>query len=316
MKQGMRKAEELLFQKFSRKVSFSELPLVFVIASPRAGSTVVYQLMINLFNFFYFSNLVNDHFAEFPVVGAALDSLINPRRPVSYKSAYGKTRGIRGPSEGSLIFKNWFGGQHPSQTKSCKVLPGKTEHFVSTMKSIYGITGFPIISKNAWNCFRIQELTGLFPNIHFLWIRRDITTSALSDLEARYRRGGPIIWNSATTTNYREIQKRPYWEQVVEQQYEYNKSIAKDLGNFSQERYIELWYEDICDHPETELDRLNRYFSHNSLPRSLRGRRIPALSRSSGPTGLEEDYLKIVGYVEGNRERFSEYTYERACRKN
>jgi hypothetical protein len=310
MNKALEKAEELLFKKFSRGMRSGDVPLVFILASPRTGSTLVYQLIINFFNFFYFSNFVNDFCFESPVVGAALDLSIHSRRSVGYRSAYGKTRGLHGPSEASLVFKNWFGGQHPSQTRSCKVKAEKRQHFVLTMKSIHKMTGLPILAKNAWNCFRIQELTSLFQNTHFLWVRRDIIASANSDLEARYRRGDPTVWNSATTTNYLEIQKRPYWEQVVEQQYEYNRCMAHDLSTYSQGQFIELWYENVCERPELELKRLDDYFSNYSFPTKLRNRRIPTFNISSGPSGLENDCAKIVQYVEKNSERFREYFYD------
>jgi hypothetical protein len=309
MTEALEKAEELLFKRLSRGISSGELPLAFILASPRTGSTLIYQLLINFFDFFYFSNFVNDWFPQAPVVGAALDLSICRHRTVRYKSAYGKTRGLHGPSEASLVFGNWFGGDHPSETRSCKVKAGKREHFVLTMKSIHKMTGLPILAKNAWNCFRIQELTRLFQNIHFIWVRRDIRASAISDLEARYRRGGPLVWNSATTANYLEIQKKPFWEQVVEQQYEFNKTICRDLKSFSKGRYIELWYEDMCNHTGRELERLNQYFCNASFPANLRKKLVPALEFSRGPSGIEQDYEKIVLYVKGNSDRFEGYLY-------
>jgi len=310
MNEAIKKVEELFFRKFSQGIRSGDVPLVFILASPRTGSTLIYQLLINFFSFFYFSNFVNDLFSETPVVGAALDLSVYQSRSVSYKSAYGKTPGPHGPSEASFVFRNWFGGDHPSQTRSCKVNAGKKQHFVLTMKSIHKMTGLPILAKNAWNCFRIQELTRLFPRIHFLWVRRDIRASAISDLEARYRRGGPYVWNSATTANYQEIQKKPYWEQVVEQQYEYNRSIAIDLDRFCRAQYLELWYEDVCDYPERELERLDQYFSFHSLPMELRRKRILKLTRSEGPNDLGQDYNKIANYVECHHERLNKYLYK------
>ena len=83
MMDTIRKTEELLFKKFSRGLDIQEVPLVFILASPRAGSTAIYQMLINTFNFFYFSNFINDFFPECPVIGAALNSMINTRREVT-----------------------------------------------------------------------------------------------------------------------------------------------------------------------------------------------------------------------------------------
>jgi hypothetical protein len=308
--QNLQECEQLFFEKFSDDVSLNELPLVFILGSPRTGSTLIYQLIINFFDFFYFSNFVNDYFAEYPIIGTALDLQLNSHPLINYESAYGKTKGRFGPSEASLVFKNWFGGEHPAQTCSTEVLPGKVAHFTLTIKSIYKMTGQPILTKNAWNCFRIKAMTSLFPNIHFIWIRRDIRQSALSDLEARYRRGSPYTWNSATTANYQEIQQRPYWEQVVEQQYEYNKSIGVDLKRFSRRQYLELWHEDLCDRPEEELAKINQYFASQSLPLQQQDAPLPRLNPSKRPTGFNEDYDKILNYVAVQPDRFQEYTYK------
>jgi len=308
----MREVEGLFFRQFS-DINIRELPLVFILGSPRTGSTLTYQILINSFGFYYFSNLVNDKFAEFPIVGVALSLHLNRHTTVSYKSEYGKTQGDHGPSEGSFIFRNWFGGEQPSETRSCNVLSSKKNHLILTMKSIHKLTGRAILAKNAWNCFRIGALTESFPNIHFIWIRRDIGESAFSDLKARYVKGGsPTAWNSATTANYEEIQKRPYWEQVVEQQYEYNKSIAHDLNRFCPERYLELWYEDLCQDSEVQLERVMAFFDCRSLPIRRREISMPLLKASRATRTSDSDYRKIVNYIVDKQGRF--YPYSRISR--
>lgn len=299
--------EGLLFELFTKKVKVSEVPLLFILGSPRTGSTVIYQVLINHIKPFYFSNFIEEHFAASPALGASFEQILNPRLPVSYSSAYGKTEGIWEPSEASKVFRHWFGGDHPSQTKSCNVLPGQEAHLLATMQTIYGLTGRMIVTKNAWNCFRIETLTRLFPRAHFLWIRRDIGLSALSDLKSRYVHGGPTIWNSATTANYQEIQKLPYWEQVVEQQYEYNRSVAADLEKFSRGQFIEVWYETLCAALETQLERLYQYFVVHNISIDRVKNKLPNLKCSSGPTSIDDDYLKIQRYVSEHHERFQNY---------
>jgi hypothetical protein len=290
-------------------IDIREVPLVFILGSPRTGSTLVYQILVNAFDFCYFSNFVNDKFAEHPVIGVALSLYLNQQAPVSYQSEYGKTQGDDGPSEGSLVFRNWFGGAHPSQTRSCEVLSDKKTHLLLTMKGIHKLTGRAILTKNAWNCFRIRALTELFPNIHFIWNRRDIGESAFSDLKARYVKGGsPTSWNSATTANYQTIQKRPHWEQVVEQQYEYNESIEHDLKRFCPEQYLELWYEDVCQETAGELERIRQFFESRLLPIRQQAGSIPPLKMSLVEE-TNDDYKRIIDYVASNHNRFYPYTY-------
>ena len=309
MSKALEKAEELLFEQYADHATCAHTPLVFILASPRTGSTLIYQLLINLFDFFYFSNFVADNYGEFPAVGAALDWLANPHKAVGYESDYGKTRGDFGPSEASSIFRNWFGGSHPSQIRSSKVLSEKKEHMLLSLNAIFNLTNKPILTKNAWNCFRIEELSRMFPNLLFIWVRRDIARSAISDLEARYRSGGAHVWNSATTSSYREIQKLPYWEQVVEQQYEYNKSMARDLYMFCSERYIEIWYEDVCVNAEREVQRVEDFFSSCGVPVRRVDPGAPNLNRSKKKQGIDSDAEKILRYIGHNRDRLADYIY-------
>jgi hypothetical protein len=315
MSDALEKTETLLFEKYVDYASCADTALVFIVASPRTGSTLIYQMLINLFDFFYFSNFVAANYAEFPAVGAALDLLANPRQPVDYQSNHGKTRGDFGPSEASAVFRNWFGGFHPSQLRSAEVLFGKKEHMLFSLNAIFNLTRKPILTKNAWNCFRIKEVSRMLPNLLFIWVRRDIAKSAVSDLEARYRRGGPNIWNSATTANYQEIQRLPYWEQVVEQQYEYNRSLGEDLRTFGRDRYVEVWYEDLCANPARELERLNNHFLVHSFPATLKKRQVPKLELSRGPSDLNEDYSRVVQYVKANADRFREYLFNEVQEK-
>lgn len=306
-------AQNMLFERYAPNNDDKvQVPLVFILGSPRTGSTLAYQVLINFFGFNYFSNFVVDHFAETPIVGTALEKLLNPRKPVSYESTYGKTSGPWEPSEASPIFKNWFGGGHPSQIVSASVRPEKEAHLILTMQCVHVLTGKPLLVKNAWNCFRIADLTRIFPRAHFIWVRRDIARSALSDLVARYKRGGPGLWNSATTANYLEIQKLPYWEQVVEQQYEYNKIMQIDLNMFANGRFYEIWYEDICADLKIQLYSLCDFFNGIEIGSSLADQPLPPLTDSPLQLAdhLAEDWRNIRNYVAGQEDRFSYFIHK------
>ncbi len=298
--------ERLYFERFAGPKP-QEAPAVFILGSPRTGSTPLYQMMANAFELFYLSNFVSDHFAAYPAVGAALEMHLNTRSPVSYRSAYGKTQGHFEPSEASPIFSHWFGGAHPSQLRSTDPLPGKAEHLANSLSTIYRMSGRPVLAKNAWNCFRVKALAGQLTSMRFIWIRRDIRQSALSDLKSRRRLGDPNkIWNSATTANYKDIQKRPYWEQVVEQQYEYNRAIGRHLAAFAPGRYMEVWYEEVCIHPEATLDHIARLLAPINVARCPLP--PPDLERSSRHSP-DEDSEKIRAYVEANQDRLAPHLY-------
>ncbi|MFP6901924.1 MAG: sulfotransferase, partial [Opitutales bacterium] len=207
-------------------------------------------------------------------------------------------RGPFGPSEASSFFKRWFGGEHPSETCSKEPLPGMETPMLETFAALHGLSGFPLLFKNAWNCFRIESLARLFPASCFVWIRRDIGQAARSDLEARAHRGGYDVWNSATPGNHLEIRQRPHWEQVVEQQYEYGRRIAADFSSNCPDRSLQVWYEDLCLEPEKTLQRLEDFFLGLGMGNVRREPGI-AFSPSLRKRDLdsEEEGRRILSYV-------------------
>jgi hypothetical protein len=181
---------------------------------------------------------------------------------------------------------------------------------VNTLKAIYSFSGKPILIKNAWNCFRIRSLIKIFPNCHFIWIRRDIEKSAISDLIARRIRGSPNkVWSSATTANFKEILKKPYWEQVVEQQYEYNRTISQDLKLYGKGQFHQLWYESICLNTKLELIKINKYFKSKRVKLARKKLKIEKFRESKKYLKFEDDYKKISNYVNHNYSRFRDYRY-------
>jgi len=266
--------------------------MIFILGSPRTGSTLIYQIMINLYGLFYFTNLTNNYFYKHPFLGSLLS--IPFIRASGYESDHGKTVGLFGPSEGSYIFKNWFGF-------GSKLRPCKKNHIVNTFKRIHSLIHRPIVMKNAWNCFRIQALAGLFPLAKFIWIRRDIEDASYSDLTARYLRGSPYVWNSAPPPNRQEIQGMPYWEQVVEQQYEYNKMVKTDLETFGSDSYIELWYEDLCNDLNEQTSSISSFFNLKNVEAGL-----PNFEMKEH--NADTDFIKIREYVKSNVNKFGGYT--------
>lgn len=229
---------------------------VFIIGAPRTGSTLLYQAMAGVFCLPYISNLTNKYFADFPLIGLALQRDV--KIDIGWGSEFGKTIGDFQPSEGSSVMAKWFGGGHPSQDVSMRILDGQEEHFLATLAGVETLySGRPLLIKNAWNCFRISYLASVLPSARFVWIRRDIAESAESDLEARYlTKGAASIWNSATPSNWCQLQRLPAHVQVVENQFEFNCAIRDSIEAHAKERSIEVWFEDFIASPDVEIDRL------------------------------------------------------------
>ena len=238
---------------------------VFILGAPRTGSTYLYQIIASYFRLPYISNLTNDLFASTPIIGLAIQHGIFVETETS--SLYGKTVGPFQPSEGSGPMSHWFGGGHPSQDVSNTIIGGREWHFRSTLAACeYLYDGAPLLIKNSWNCFRIPYLARALPQARFIWIKRDIRQAAGSDLEARYiTKGSGTAWNSATPSNVDRLRQRPVTEQVVENQFEFNKAIGDAFGEHTGCLWCELWFEDLIQEPAIALDKLSRFLNRPIL---------------------------------------------------
>ncbi len=285
----------------------TQAPAIFVLGSPRTGSTLFYQALVRAYRLPFLCNLANDYFAAGPALAAPLLERVLPTLDIQFTSAYGKTHGPFQPSEASSIVRRWCGGGHPSQIVSTQVLPEQRENMGRTLAVYHAIFQKPLVIKNAWNCFRIRNLAELFPSAYFLWIRRDLVKSALSDLAARYTvQGDPHAWNSATPACYERLRELPYWAQVVENQYEYGRAISDDLSRFAPHAHSIVWYEDFLKRPQAVMEQIRSAMPiamNEASPIELRPvERSPRPFRAGDEQALEE-------YVAKQESRFQSLRY-------
>jgi hypothetical protein len=178
---------------------------------------------------------------------------------------------------------------------------------LGTFRNIRRLIPNTIVTKNAWNCFRIRTFARLFNDSVFVWIRRDISDAAYSDLKSRRFRGSPYVWNSAPTHNYEEICKRPYWEQVVEQQYEYNRIVELDLTRFCSGRHVEIWYENLCDDMQEGMHKIETLLLDNNIEYDFKNVNKYAVPRRNSYKSIDDDRIRIDNYINNNMDRFESY---------
>lgn len=304
---GFNYIQQQLFASLCADDREKDATAIFILGAPRAGSTILYQAVSAGFCLPYFANFTNDFFPETPILGLAMQAGLADRVELVGVSQFGKVPGPFQPSEASAVMRNWFGGGHPSQLVSATILPGKARHLTDTLAAAFALFGRPLVIKNAWNCFRVEAIAELLPEAFFVWIRRDIGDAAKSDLNARYvTKGSPQEWNSATPANVEELRKRPYWEQVVENQAAFNCSIGEALRRVAADRFVEIWHEDFCADPVRELKRIaeacalldTAFIEVDRIPRVLS-------SRPGWDLGTE-DIAAIDAFIDRNSERLSQ----------
>ncbi len=290
---GLAEAEAILVHELGVGETLPDSRPIFILGAPRTGSTSLYKDVVSRFGFPYIANITNDCFARTPLVGLAVQK--SRRVEVDFSSRFGKTPGAFQPSEGSGVFTCWFGGGQPSQTASRKILPGKQRHFLQTLAGCEKLhDGAPLVIKNAWNCFRVEYLANTLPGARFIWLQRDIVDAASSDLMARYlTKGTADAWNSATPANHEQLAKRPPAEQVVENQFEFNRAIAADLERFARGRWMHVWFEDYVNDGEAVMKGLAAFLQADPC----RGGGTPGRSRPEGKKLGQSERREISEYA-------------------
>jgi len=305
-------AESVLFAELLDGADVRDTPAIFILGSPRTGSTLFYQCLVHYLRLPYFSNLANQISPNQPVLLAPAHRQIQSRIDIQFTSAYGKTDGAWQPSEASAVMRHWFGGEHPSQLASATFLPEKVDHMVRTLAAMHRVFGAPVVIKNAWNCFRIAAIAQAMPRAYFLWIRRDLVASALSDLAARYAvKGDPNQWNSATPANVASLRQLPHWAQVVENQFEYARAISGDLTEHASDRHAIVWYESFLRQPAEMIEDIAQkmpslHHNQDRLPLTL-----TKVARSPRPYP-ESDEVNLHRYIVEHDARLSALRHKAA----
>jgi hypothetical protein len=291
------KIEKNLFDEFDRNTNPK---IVFIVASPRTGSTPLYEAVVKSTSFPYISNLTNTFYPNHPIIGLAIQHGI--KATFNLKSNFGKTDDIFCVSEASGPFSNWFGGGHPSQVVSKSVIENKETHFKKTVNSIYNLYGLPLVVKNPWNCFRITDLSRVLPEAKFIWLKRDIADASKSDLEARYiTKDDPNEWNSATPSNFKELLKKPHTQQVVENQYEFNIAIKNQLKLLSNDSWTEVFYEDFIKDPTNIMADVCSFLKCSTNPNNDLLDKIKTKDADLSIKDIED----IDSYIHDNSKRFN-----------
>jgi len=298
-------AEKILFDELIDDININPSP-IFILAAPRTGSTSFYKSVIEQFSLPFIANITNEQYANTPAIGLKKQKQHKIERFA--KSQFGKTKGLYQPSEGSAVFSNWFGGGHPSQVVSAKIIDEEQTHFINSLVAIEKLYGAPLLSKNAWNCFRVQSLATILPKARFIWLQRDIIAAASSDLQARYiTKKDANSWNSATPANYQKLLKRPSIEQVIENQYEFNKAIKTNLSKFAQDRWINIWFEDYIKSPKQTFDKISSFLNMNQT--KVTPTEINIATEGEKLPKNEQDLIVNYARLQKNHSRFSNLFY-------
>jgi len=234
---------------------------IFIIGLPRSGTTLLYQVMTKCLKMCYFNNLT-DHFPKSPVLVSLLTSPFNGNRPHGdFSSYYGETIGWNAPSQGGLIWREWF-GEDPCYI-AAGLLDAKAQHEIrNTLALMEMAFRAPFVNKWPVNSVRILAFAEIFPEAVFIRTHRNRLMVAQSILYGRKEFWGDSgAWLSAKPSNYENIKSKSNIDQVCEQIFYVEKDMDRDSKIVGLERFLSIDYEQLCSSPADIINKIRGFYA-------------------------------------------------------
>lgn len=257
---------------------------IFILGSPRSGTTLLYQLLVENFNVGYLSNLHAKNYSRIVQTEKDLpqqESRINS----DFESEHGATKGDTGPSEAGDFWYRFF-PKYPHQMSSSDATKKRIKELRSVIRLFADTCKKPVVFKNVFNSLRIPVLVKAIPEARYILIERDLTDNARSLLVGRIKRGDINAWWSAKPEGFDAvISKRPAY-QAVWQSAQMNKIAKAELSKLEKDKYFTLTYAEVCANPEKALKDIHSWLLDSGVEIDRRKNVSPPVSFEHRQGGL------------------------------
>jgi hypothetical protein len=273
----------------------TQLAPVFVMGLPRSGTTLFYQLLLNYFDWSYFTRWTHYYYRS-PVTAYKMQHLLFPKpRYFEYKSNYGKFQEpghlvkTWRPVEGHRIWRRWF-PEEPTHCYRGNLSGPAKEEMLSTIAALTAISGCPFLSKNPRHSVRLLALSEALPNAIFMVVKRARLYVAQSLYVARLRRKTASrsqnnSWWGTKPSEFVYLKHLDPLRQAVGQTVAIERELKVQLLK-CKNPYIEVEYSDICERPEMVLQLVQK----TCLKHGIKIRRVRDVVPPSFPL---EDKRKV-----------------------
>lgn len=214
---------------------------IFILAPPRGGSTITYQVLATALDCVYFSNLTNVLYAS-PFFGASIMNK-HEKNDSSFSSNMGFVQGLYGEAEGLTYWEYWANmsireNEKPNK-KGLKMLFDRLDR-VNTGGKPFLFCYLPHLLYQK----EIVEILG--DRALFINLRRDTLSNAHSLYKA-----SPNRIMSVQTVNTQIKQHKSVYEGIIHQLDELARRMRL-TGKYS----IDLSYENLCENTNIEITRI------------------------------------------------------------
>jgi hypothetical protein len=240
-------------------------PAVFIIGAPRTGSTIFYELVTNIYDVLYISNLNYLGFRNLFFSFWLSNSLFKNKPHNYFASSLGRTfdGGLKAPHEGDRFWYQFIPkGIHYLELEDVKMK--KVKKIKRIINAIIHKYNKLFVFKSMPAGLRLKIVKKLFPDAKFIFIKRNPVFVAQSIIKARIKyHGDENSWWSIKPKNYNEIKDDKYYRQVVKQIYYIEKQIEEDKALFPSKNFLTVSYEELVQDLDQTLNKVESFLGYD-----------------------------------------------------
>lgn len=247
-------------------------PPIFIIGAPRSGSTLLFQVLINRYEF---THITNVHCMLYGVV-TFVERWFGPSwkkgGAKKYVSQHGVSTGKWAPSECGSFWYRWF-RKFPHYVSTEDISNAKLNGLRRVVGAFGKAGGRPILFKNLYCSVRLQPLAQAFPEALFIVITRDLLRIGQSILICRKKVNGNYKeWWSVQPPEYEILKHLAPPLQVIGQTKAVYRLIESDSSKIGKKRFMNIDYEVFCDDIHSELDRVEGFLNSHGIKLQKHGK--------------------------------------------
>ena len=284
-----------VLEKVQRGADQLQYSPTFIVAPPRAGTTLTRQVVSWTIPTAYFSNLTaisSFHLGKpLPITTAKMAKWMGGDQNLgSFESNFGRTEGRAAPAEGETIWAYWFRNRY-GPVEPEEVTPQQVQGMYQAVAATEQIFGLPFFNKTTVLSLRIRAIRKVFPNALFIQVMRDPLDTVQSIYKARTTRYPQ--WLGARPRECENIDGKSVLEQVCEQVYYVEKNIARERAAVGEQAFLTVHYKDVCANPQREAERIAAFMDANGAPAKLTRPLPDSFKLSHGRKVEESEYHEM-----------------------
>ena len=227
---------------------------IILLALPRSGSTLTYQVLTHGIQSVYLNNLGNVLY-QLPYWGGLVSMATCKNYQSDFQSDLGFVQGMCGPAEGLRYWEYWMGNgldDRSNEQYDLKLINERMQYLKSVFSALMRDSR-PVNTGYLGHALHVERLQLFFPNAVFIRLIRNPLDNALSILEARMREGAG--WLSLFPRECEAYLGRGLHKEVAAQVYWLNKR----LDEVTAKNVFNVEYASLCTDPRGVLDDIVSY---------------------------------------------------------